>query len=379
MDKAKILIISWGLPPEPIAMAIVVENIAGQFNGDQMVIAGEKISSLKYSEWKGVNNIEINYIFKKFGYRKILSLVQLPFALFKTLSIIKRHKVEKIFAIYPTEVFLLVAYLASLITGKELYLYFVNTYVENRHSFLRPLHILFQKMLFKRSKHVFVMSEGMVDLYRKNYPDLKKCSALRHTFNEEITEFKGYDIGEHVNFYFSGNVNDSCREAATRLLNTISSNPNYTITVSPGSQKSSLISYGIKTDKLNLISVSRDNLISEMRKADIMLLPHGFHGALSQEEYDTIFPTKVIEYMISGKVILLHASETSFLTRFMQEHNCALIVTRPDEKIILEAIETLKNDPLLREQLIRNALKAAELFYAPAVIHEFRETLNLNL
>lgn len=376
MNK-KILVISWGLPPEPIAMAIVVANLARQFSADQMVIAGEKIRSLNYKELTDINDIEFNYIFRRFGYRKILSLVQLPVALFKTLLIIKRHNVDKIFAIYPTEVFLLVAYLASLITGKELYLYFVNTYVENRHSFLRPLHVFFQKMLFKRAKHVFVMSEGMVDLYKKIYPDLKKCSALRHTFNEEITEYRSYEIGHRVNFYFSGNVNDSCREAAIRLFNTISSNPNYKITVSPGSQKSSLISYGIKTDKLNLISASRDNLITEIRKAEIMLLPHGFHGALSQEEYDTIFPTKVIEYLISGKVILLHAPESSFLTKFMQTHNCALIVTQSDEKMILEAIETLKNDSLLREQLIRNALKAAELFYAPAVIHEFRKTLNM--
>lgn len=378
MSKSKLVVISWSLPPEPIAMAIVVENIARQFNGDQMVIAGEKISSLNYSEWKGVNDIEFNYIFRRFGYRKILSLLQLPLALFKLLSIMNRHKADKIFAIYPTEIFLLVAYLASLISGKELYLYFVNTYVENRHTFFRPLHILFQKMLFKRAKHVFVMSEGMVDLYKKNYPDLKKCSALRHTFNEEITEFKAYEISDQVNFYFSGNVNDSCREAAIRLFNTISTNPDYTITVSPASQRSSLISYGINTDKLNLISVNRDNLIAEMRNADIMLLPHGFHGALSQEEYDTIFPTKVIEYLISGKVILLHAPETSFLTRFMREHHCALIVTEPEEKMILEAIVKLKNDPAMREQLIRNALKAAELFYAPTVIREFRKTLNIN-
>jgi hypothetical protein len=378
MSKAKLLVISWSLPPEPIAMAIVVENMARQFNGDEMVIAGEKISSLKYSEWKGVNDIEINYIFRKFGYRKILSLIQLPIALYKLLSIIKRHKVKKIFAIYPTEVFLLVAYLASLITGKDLYLYFVNTYVENKHSFLKPLHVFFQKILFNRSKHVFVMSEGMEDLYRKNYPELKKCSILRHTFNEGIIDFEDYQIGEHVNFYFSGNVNESCREASIRLFNTISSNPNYKITISPGSQKSSLISYGIKTDKLNLISVSRNSLILEMRKADIMLLPHGFHGSLSQDEYDTIFPTKTIEYLLSGKVILLHAPETCFLTRFMQQHQCAFIVTQPDEKMIMEAIDTLRRDVLLREYLIRNALKVAELFYGPTVIREFRQILNLN-
>jgi hypothetical protein len=375
--KSKILVISWSLPSEPIAMATVVENIARQFTKDQMVIAGEKDPSVDYSDRKVINDISIEFITFKLGSRKLLTVAQLPFSLLKLLIVLKEHHVSKILAIYPTEIFLFMGYFASLLTGKPLYLYFVNTYVENRHTFLRPLHIFFQKMLFNRAKHIFVMSEGMVALYNKNYPQLRKCSALVHTFNEAIPCYESYKIDGQVNFYFSGNVNDSCREAAIRLFNIITAVPNYHLTVSPAVQKPTLTRYGINIERITFKSVKRENLIAEMRKADIMLLPHGFYGALSKDEYDTIFPTKVIEYLISGKVIFLHASESSFLTRFFRTHGCALIVSEPDEQKILEGITRLKNDPGLREKLIRNALKTAKLFYAPTVLNQFKKILEI--
>ena len=62
--------------------------------------------------------------------------------------------------------------------------------------------------------------------------------------------------------------------------------------------------------------VPRPELLRRLSEADILFLLHGFTGSFSPEEYQTIFPTKTIEYLISGRPILAHTSPGCFLTRF---------------------------------------------------------------
>ena len=105
--------------------------------------------------------------------------------------------------------------------------------------------------------------------------------------------------------------------------------------------------------------VSRPELLRGLGQADILLLPHGFSGSLSQVEYSTIFPTKTIEYLISGRPILAHTPPGAYLTRFLKQHDCALVVETPDPAALAVAIRRLRTDGSLRSRLVRNALAAA--------------------
>ena len=40
--SAKILLVSWTLPPEPTGSAVIVGNLAKQFRSSEMVIVGER-------------------------------------------------------------------------------------------------------------------------------------------------------------------------------------------------------------------------------------------------------------------------------------------------------------------------------------------------
>jgi hypothetical protein len=125
-------------------------------------------------------------------------------------------------------------------------------------------------------------------------------------------------------------------------------------------------------------TVSRDVLIARLREADIVGLPHGFQGSLPPEEYRTIFPTRTIEYLLCGRPILAHAPPNCYLTRFLKEHECALVVDQPSVPDLLVAIERLRTDAQLRSDLVRNALRAAAIFHAPRVAAELRARLQAN-
>ena len=106
----------------------------------------------------------------------------------------------------------------------------------------------------------------------------------------------------------------------------------------------------------------------------MVLLPHIFqYPAAAHDEYRTIFPTKTIEYLISGRPILAHSPADSFLTQFLKENDCALVVDEPDVGMLRAAIERLRSDNELRDRLVRNALRTARMFQAPHVAAEFRK------
>ena len=68
-----------------------------------------------------------------------------------------------------------------------------------------------------------------------------------------------------------------------------------------------------------LCGVPRSEVPARLREADVVLLPHSFEYAeAARDEFRTIFPTKTIEYLISGRPMLAHAPADAFLTQFLQ-------------------------------------------------------------
>jgi glycosyltransferase involved in cell wall biosynthesis len=137
-----------------------------------------------------------------------------------------------------------------------------------------------------------------------------------------------------------------------------------------------LRSIGLLRDGMQCATVSREELLRNLRAADVLLLPHGLTGSFSIEEYRTIFPTKTIEYLMSGRPILAHTLSDCFLTRFLRKHDCALIVDKPDVQALREALERLRTDYPLRRRLAENALKAARQFQAKDVAAELRRWID---
>ncbi|WP_447603649.1 hypothetical protein [Nitrospira sp. Nam80] len=262
----------------------------------------------------------------------------------------------------------------------KLYPYFHNTYVEQRtpggvaHRFAAWL----QAKVFYHARHVFVMSQGMVDLYRERYPHVTRCSALVHSFNDDIPEAPAFSppgARDPVRVTLSGNINASCVDAAVRSCAALAQ-LNGRLTVLSGTPRAYLQQLGILREGVQYETVSRDDIVRRLGEADIVLLAHGFTGPLSQEEYRTIFPTRTIEYLICGRPILLHAPADCYLTRFMEQYRCALIVNEPRVESVRAGIRRLSEDADLRITLVRQALKAAALFRAPVVAGMLRSILS---
>jgi glycosyltransferase involved in cell wall biosynthesis len=374
-----ILLLSWTVPPETTGSAVIVGNLAKQFSRSQMIVAGERPRNKPAIVWKD-EWPEISYVSKAWPqtrrgarwWRKL----QIPVLVLRCLRLAWKQQCTRIVVVFPCEEYLLVGYMVAKITGAALFPYFHNTYVEQcePHTLHARIARWFQSRVFREAGHVFVMSDGMVELYGKRYPHVK-CSALLHSFNEDIPDYNAPPpVAEPSHFMLSGNINESCTDAATRLAAAVSL-VNGRLTILSGTPKAHLQKLGMMRDGVRHETVSRDLLVGRLAEADVVLLAHGFTGGLSDEEYRTIFPTKTIEYLICGRPILAHAPADCYLTRFLCEHGCALVVDRPDHDDLVTAIHRLCADAALRASLVRNALRVARRFQASIVAASLRSVL----
>ena len=380
--RERVLLVSWTVPPETSGSAVIVGNLAQQFTRDEMIVTGERSLGRPAvawrAEWPRVMYATLGWPPGKRGARWWRGL-QLPWLVLRCIWLVRRRRCTAVLVVFPREEFLLAGYLAAKWTGAKLFPYFHNTYVENRRGLSLRFARWLQARVFGLAEHVFVMSEGMVQLYRERYPRLQ-CSALPHCFNGARPNFVALPQPRSpLRVAISGSVNESCREATVRVCAALARLAGAaSLTLLSGTPASTLKQLGLLGGGVRHETVSRDQVVPRLRDADIVVLAHGFEGEMAPEEYRTIFPTRTIDYLICGRPILAHAPADSFLARFLKEHDCALLVTEPTESALVQALERLGADQVLGAHLVRNALRAAELFEARRVAAVVRHHLGLN-
>jgi glycosyltransferase involved in cell wall biosynthesis len=96
------------------------------------------------------------------------------------------------------------------------------------------------------------------------------------------------------------------------------------------------------------------------KRADVLFLPLAFHTPYP-ELIKVSSPSKVGEFLMCAKPILVHVPSGSFLSRYFREHNCGLVVDRDDPAVLADELNRLLSDPDLRKTLTSNAVARAKV------------------
>jgi glycosyltransferase involved in cell wall biosynthesis len=373
----KTLLLCGNIPPAPTGSSVIVGNLAKQFRPDEMVVLGAYSLGAPAHRWAS-EWAKLKYAVLRLpdGWRgeRWLRWMQLPLLLLRAWWLLVVGRCKAILVVFPDETFLITSYILAWLTGKPLYPYFHNTYLEaNPNSRLARW---LQPRVFGIASHVFVMSEGMQRLYEANYPNLQ-CSALVHSFNQATPDPEDFvlpPLHQPLRLVLFGSVGASNADAASRFAELVHTNANLHLNVVSGTSHNQLRKLKFTGSNISIETVSPDVLMERLRQSDIVLLPHGFVGDTA-EEIATIFPTRTIEALISGRPILAHSPKDSFLTEFLERNGCALIVADPHVHKLALALKRLCQDSDLREQLVRQALITARQFEASTVASYLRKVL----
>ena len=381
----KILIVSWSILPSKGGSSVIVENLAKNFRGDELVVLGSRKLFQSKKVVRDPKGPRFFYFFSELyflgrGYRYFIWFRKWRFKpLVKRIkTLIQQEKIDHVIGVYPNPFYCLAASMAAKELGIPFSSYFHNTYTDNV-AITDPKAEEIQKQIFDNSENIFVMSKGMQDFYEDRY-GLKKFVSLVHTFNAFADErsLKGIpgENKKHYKLVAIGNFNESNMDATLRLAKTISDHPKYSLSLFTHVPKVLLKKRGLDPRSIEYEGfVDPDEVHQVLQHYDICVLTHGFTGGYGEIEYKTIFPTRTIPLLLAGKPILAHSPKGSFLNDFIQENKCAELVDLPSSEAIIEGLERITNNQNYQKELVNAARETARQFYGPNVVEGLKQVL----
>jgi glycosyltransferase involved in cell wall biosynthesis len=294
----------------------------------------------------------------------------------KVIKIIKKEKITHVVGVYPDLDFLEVARSTSEVCGVKFYAYLHDTLAEGlSHKRYKNIAKVVQQNIFDTSHKIFVMSEGMKDLYKNKYN--VDTIPLLHSFSEDLEEKELNNYAIEKSIFWGGAVYAINKETVMRV-HTACKDLDYTLTLSAANTLEKLNNLGFENKNIKILPfLSREDYITTVgnQKALLLSIDWPDESAVHKDELATIFPTKTIEYLISGRPILVHCPEEYFLAKFFKDHKCGIVLTDRDPQKIKEKIEAVFNDEKKLKEMVSNAYKASKQFHISSVKSIFEKNL----
>lgn len=373
----RILLVSQSVLPYKGGSSVIVENLAKNFSEEELIVLGAR--GLVH---KRQNKSKFHYFFSELsifgrGARFFNWFRRLRFEPLKRKikALVKNEKIDYILAVFPNSFYCLAACQVAHEMGIDFSSYFHNTYVENTANQEKNA-IAIQQEIFEASEFVFVMSKGMQKYYEEKYQQANFV-PLVHTYHSlpdlDTSEWKEKRMYKLVAI---GNFNESNIDATKRFIEAISSDDRFDLSLYTHVPKVLLQQRGIDTSAVDYKGFIDPEYVQEaLAQYDICVLTHGFTGGYGEIEYRTIFPTRTIPFLLSGKPIIAHSPPKSFLSEFIKEHECAALVEEPEKLKIIETLEKIIDNQNFRNHIIEGAKNTREMFYGPKVAEFLKKQL----
>jgi glycosyltransferase involved in cell wall biosynthesis len=372
------------VPPVPVAVAFVVKGLLSQIDTDEVVVAAERWPANPPDQTHDPNGHRVWFVGRAWtwpprGLRYVhwMKWFLAPLMARRLIKLARSHNCRAIFAHFPDELCLYAALIAARRLKLAFFPFFHNTYRENRRGLAYLVASWLQRRVFARAEVVFVMSDGMKEAWQSIYPGVE-FHSLVHTFDGPVTPFEPLPPidASRIRLGYMGSINQANLDALKRICELVKVTKDLELTLYSSAPDWHLQSEGLVGERIRRQQPSDDELITSLRNNDILVLPHGLSGGLAPIEYQTIFPTRTIPYLLAGRPILAHSAPGSFLSRWLKERDCAELVEVADTNALRAAVDRLCRDQRRREELVRNALTAAEQFRADRVVNNLKRIMN---
>lgn len=377
----RIMLLTYSLPPALNGSTAIADQLSREFSPAEMIVVG--------ASWPGKpppNDPQIPKVYRVgsawrwpqrgSAYLRWMRWFTLPILMLRLWWLRRRNNCRWLVVVFPDHFFLFAGYLLAILTRTPLYPYFHNSYEDNQQDLKLRFARWLEPRVIRRAEIVFVMSEGLRRHFQAKYPH-QRFVPLLHTFHGEVP-----DVGDvppartPLRIALLGTLNHSNNDAIRRFYEAIKDDDTCQMTIFSGTTPAwAYARRGIDGPHVTVTTAAPDDVGHRLAQHDVLYLPHGLQGGLSAVEYATIFPTRTISYLISGRPILAHAPTGSFLAEFLRQHDCAELVCDPDVDALRAALERLRSDDRRRRQLVENALLAARPFQGRLVAGGLRRML----
>lgn len=377
----KILFVTAHFGNNKTGSAIVMNNLVSEL--DESIIGGVVTYANSSKDEKSIyeNRIMVYKAFHRQFYfpsrlRFLMRPLLINLELKKLIKQIKNESITHVIGVYPDLEFLEFSRRLSIKMGIEFYPYLHDTIKEGRsHKIDKKWAHKIQRKVFKTSKKIFVISEGMKNLYSEKYN--LDTIPLVHSFYEDIKKNSFLPV-ENNSFFVGGSIYGINKETVRRICQ-LSKDLGFGFVVSAANTADRLESFDFNLREIKILPfLTRNDYIQTVSQQKFLLLSIDWpdESEVHEDELKTIFPTKTIEYLISGRPIVVHCPDHYFLARFFKKHNCGIVVSSRNMNLMKKQIIEALNDVALLREKVMNAFKVSQEFHITKVKDIFQSELN---
>lgn len=353
------LLVTKSYPPVTGGSAFLLYELTRHFNTeDLVVIHGINDPPVKSNQelpfkrkqvlllGSGVNTLRFNRYLPKW-YLKLIR--------FEIRKAIKRDNISLIYIHYPNGAFAVAAYLEAKKAGIPYVFYQDILWEEREKGAELELAKQYEAQVIAGAAYCIAITEFAAEYQTKKHGRI--FHTIPHTLNtanipEGINRSK--NIKKRV--HFAGGIYPQMNEdSVLRFMEACKQLPfelEYEF-CSPN-VPSSLKDYDIEWKFL-----SKDKLLDAQKTCDLLFLPQAFKST-SELMIKHNFPTKTMEYLCSGRPLLVHSPADSYLSHLCINKEFGMLVDQPDVELLTKSLEELLTNEAQQEFYVNNAIALAK-------------------
>ncbi len=393
----KVAILSRVLPPHRSGQSKVLYRLlSGWSPEDYCLISNGEYNRPLYptqqEEWlpgtyiqhvptNGHMTIPKTHQFPRFLFRPLIHMLNIRYRARKLKQIIKAQECKAIVACTGDYIDFPSSFLASRYAQVPFFAYMFDWYAYQWTNQLdRTLARWVEPYILRSAAGIIVPNERMQEELRNLYG--VSSNIIYNPCDEASLDNKSIETWPteqgKITIVFTGAVYHANADALTNLVAALCqlNQPEIRLHIY-SNQPASMLKLAANDDEW---VVWHDHLSQEpaadvQRKADILFLPLGFHTGID-EVIRTAAPSKLGDYLASGRPLLVHAPANSFVATYVEKHQCGVVVDQDSPSALAMAIETLLEDSNVRKQISQNARNRAHVdFDLLKAQRAFREIL----
>lgn len=276
------------------------------------------------------------------------------------------------------------AWLASIALGIPLIPYLLDDWrhlVAAGHPAVAGLAAMIEPLVLARSAAVMAISPLLAAELERDWgiaTDVVSHPLPIGTSLEQRPTMRPWPArsGE-IRLVFTGQVYDAHFDALATILRALEQPGLEQVTLhlySSGAER--LEGRGIEGRFVVHQPVPPDELAEVQRNADILLLPLGFDTPYP-EIVRTALPTKTVDYVVSGRPILIYGPPNSYVAMLARNEGAGGLVAEPDSRAVAREIRRVIEDASYRQELVDGAWATAQRYHSPKVTTaRFREVID---
>jgi glycosyltransferase involved in cell wall biosynthesis len=365
----KILIISQALAPSVGGSPIIINNLVSSYKGAIKAISGypgkridKNFSPPFQTVYFNPPNIPIIAKFLERYHDHLLRYVH-PVLIKRMMREIKKYKPDIVFSHCPDIDYFICAYQSAVRCRVPFYSHMHDLWEENHgpQTYIGKMAIKWESIILKNSKRVLCMTEAQKLHYKTKYNI--DVNILPHTISDEVLDKLDTTFNEQKRneLLFTGTVSKIMNLDALRVLAQATKylKDEINVTLCTSTTHEDFGKLGIDSNNWEIKWISRREVQKLQQQVAILFAPLS-HKNCGKDEVKTVLSTKLLEYLVSGRPILIFSPKDSFHTISANIGGWALIVDQDDPKQLAEAILNLKEDISLQKKIVANAFIEAE-------------------